>query len=185
LTGKRTLDPKTLIAWFRGHWEGIALGAAALLVFVLFPFFLLVYPHLSIGPEQPIPFSHALHAGKKRIDCRFCHPFVERSPRAGIPAVGKCLFCHEHIIPEHPQIRKIHDHYETGRPIPWVRLTYLPDHVSFSHQPHILSGLECETCHGDVRKMDRIGAEDFEMGRCVTCHREKEARLGCWLACHR
>jgi hypothetical protein len=177
--------PMRFVTWVRTRTGALLLSAGALVTLALFPFAFLVYPTLFIGPEQPIPFSHRLHAGAKGIDCRFCHPTVERSPRASIPEVGKCLFCHEHVIPEHPWIRKIHDHHDRAEPIPWRRLTYLPDHVSFAHEPHILAGLECEACHGKVETMDRLPADDFKMGRCVECHRERDAELGCWLACHR
>ncbi|MHC4779790.1 MAG: cytochrome c3 family protein [Planctomycetota bacterium] len=179
------LHPKSILAWCRTHLEAIALWTSAILVLALFPLVFLVYPTLFIGPVQPIPFSHGLHAGVKGIECRFCHPTVERSARAGIPEVGKCLFCHEHIIPGHPQIERIRDHHSRGMPIQWVRVTYLPDHVSFSHMPHIMADLECAECHGKVEQMDRIPSEDFKMGRCVECHRRKSADLGCWLACHR
>jgi hypothetical protein len=136
------------------------------------------------GPAQPIPFSHRLHAGVKRIDCRFCHPFVDRSSDAGVPAVKKCLFCHEYILPEHPQIRKLQRYYDTGIPVPWKRLFVAKDHVFFRHSPHVRKGIDCAECHGDVARMDRIPAHDFEMGFCIRCHRERGANLGCWLGCH-
>jgi len=48
----------------------------------------------------------------------------------------------------------------------------LPDHVKFNHKAHLARGLDCKTCHGDVRQMDRIeqvGA--LTMGWCLQCHR--------------
>ena len=41
---------------------------------------------LRIGyqPEQPVPYSHALHAGELGIDCRYCHSVVER-PKRDLP----------------------------------------------------------------------------------------------------
>jgi hypothetical protein len=50
------------------------------------------YPHYNIGPQQPIYFSHRVHAGAKEINCRFCHPFADRSTEPGIPTVSKCFF---------------------------------------------------------------------------------------------
>ena len=70
----------------------------------------------GIGPAQPIPFSHRVHAGVKAIDCRFCHPFVERSENAGLPEVEKCFYCHEYIIPIHPEILKEKRYYTSGTP---------------------------------------------------------------------
>ena len=161
-------------------WTFVVVLMAAAFIYTAF-----VYPGSRIGPEQPIPFSHRLHAGVKAIDCRFCHPFVDRSAAAGIPEVDKCLYCHRHIIPDHPQIRKEHWYYDNGIPIPWKRLFIAKDHVLFRHQPHILRGFDCTECHGDVKTMDRLPFHEFEMGFCIQCHRKNEANLACWLGCHK
>ena len=142
------------------------------------------YPHLNIGPQQPIYFSHRVHAGVKEINCRFCHPFADRSTEPGIPTVSKCFFCHKYIIPQHPQIVQERWHLETKTPVPWVRVYYVPDHVKFNHEPHIRNNIDCAVCHGDVKKYDRLKPVSFEMKFCITCHRERKAQLDCWLACH-
>ncbi len=36
-------------------------------------------------PEQPINYSHRLHAGELQISCKFCHSAAEKSRHAGIP----------------------------------------------------------------------------------------------------
>ncbi|MBW2148478.1 MAG: cytochrome c3 family protein [Deltaproteobacteria bacterium] len=144
-----------------------------------------VYPHVGIGPEQPIPFSHRVHAGDKEISCRFCHPFVERSSRAGIPAMTKCLFCHSRIIVNHPEIVKLRNYVENNKPVIWRRIFWIADHVKFNHQPHVSAGFDCAECHGDVKSMDRLMPVDLKMGFCVTCHRENDVNLDCWLACHK
>jgi hypothetical protein len=142
-------------------------------------------PRRNIGPAQPIPFSHRVHAGVKAIDCRFCHPFVERSENAGLPEMEKCYYCHEYIIPLHPEIRKEKQFYQTGTPVPWVQVFYVPDFVKFWHLPHIRwAKLDCVECHGDVRAMDRLKPVDFQMEFCVGCHQKLNAQLDCWLACH-
>ena len=46
------------------------------------------------APEQPIKFSHALHAGKHGIDCQYCHDGARRSKHGVIPAMNTCLNCH-------------------------------------------------------------------------------------------
>src|SRR5512137_1124295 len=84
-------------------------------------YFYYFFPLERIGPQQPVSFSHRIHAGVKEIDCRFCHPFVERSQHAGLPPVEKCFFCHEYVIPNHPEILKEKDYYVNKRPVPWVR----------------------------------------------------------------
>ena len=158
---------------------------AAALPIVILLYFWYGYPNQRLGPKQPIYFSHRVHTGVKQIDCRFCHPFPERSENAGIPVIQKCFFCHEYIIKRHPQILKEREHYDTKTPVPWVRVFYLPDHVQFTHVPHVKwEKIDCTECHGDVQTMDRLPAVDFKMQFCITCHQERQAQLDCWLACH-
>lgn len=161
------------------------IGLAGVLVAVMF-YFHSVYPSRQIGPRQPIPFSHRVHAGVKQIDCRFCHAYVERSQHAGLPPVEMCFFCHKYIIPDHPEIQKEKAYLDSGKPVPWVRAFFAPDYVFFRHQPHVLwAGLDCSECHGDVKSLDRLPKVDFQMGFCITCHRKMDAQLDCWLGCHR
>lgn len=149
-----------------------------------FVYFFYASPATSMGPAQPISFSHRLHAGIKAIDCRFCHPYVARSIFPGLPPVEKCLFCHKYIIANHPEIRKEHHYFNTRTPTPWVQVFYLPEHVLFNHQRHILKEIACEACHGEVKATDRLKGQRFKMGFCLECHRQKDANVGCWLACH-
>lgn len=165
------------------RWHYWFLGAFLLLAAMMYLFY--VYPDRNIGPEQPIPFSHRLHAGTKAIDCRFCHSYVASGPRAGIPVMEKCFYCHEYIIPLHPEIELERRFYESGTGVPWVRVYNVPDHVQFHHQPHILwAGLDCTRCHGEVERMDRLKSVNFQMEFCIDCHREMNAQVDCWLACH-
>lgn len=166
----------------RGHWVLALLLVAILLGVMLYLYYF--YPDEGIGPQQPIYFSHRIHSGVKEISCRFCHPYVDRSQNAGIPAVALCFFCHKYIIPQHPQIVKERWHLDTKTPVPWVRVYYIPDYAKFNHQPHIRRGIDCVTCHGDVKKYDRLIQVDFKMAFCVDCHRQRNAPLDCWLACH-
>jgi hypothetical protein len=166
-----------------GRWI-IWAGVIAVLLGTMF-YLYLVYPQQDLGPQQPIYFSHRVHAGVKQINCRFCHPFVDRSENAGIPPLEKCFFCHEYIIPNHPQIVKEKQHYKNKIPVPWVRIFYVPDYVKFRHQPHINFGkLDCTECHGKVATFDRLKPVNFEMGFCIGCHKKKDAQIDCWLACH-
>ena len=166
-------------------WQWIIWLLIAAFLFATMLYFYYIYPQRSLGPKQPIFFSHRIHAGVKEINCRFCHPFVARSQNAGIPPVGQCFFCHQYIIPQHPQIVEERWHYDTNTPVPWIRIFYIPDHVKFNHQPHIQKQIDCIICHGDVKKMDRLIPVDFKMGFCINCHRQLNAQLDCWLACHR
>jgi mono/diheme cytochrome c family protein len=46
-------------------------------------------------PEQPIAYSHELHAGQLEIDCKYCHNSVTKSKHASIPQVNVCMNCHK------------------------------------------------------------------------------------------
>lgn len=48
-------------------------------------------------PDQPIAFSHRLHAGQLAIDCQYCHSGAERSKFAGVPAASTCMNCHKFV----------------------------------------------------------------------------------------
>jgi predicted CXXCH cytochrome family protein len=166
----------------RGVW--LLLLVIALLFAALFYFY--YAPSRLLGPAQPISFSHRIHAGVKAINCRFCHPGVERSANAGLPAVEKCFFCHKYIIPQHPEIVREEEYLKTGNPLPWKRIFWVPDFVFFNHIPHIKwAKLDCVRCHGNVKSEDRLQRVDFQMGFCIECHRKMNAQLDCWLGCHR
>lgn len=46
-------------------------------------------------PEQPIAFSHRLHAGELQISCVYCHTGAEKGRHASIPATSVCMNCHQ------------------------------------------------------------------------------------------
>lgn len=162
----------------------LALTVFTVLFVALFMYYFYVPAATRIGPEQPIPFSHRVHSGVKEIQCEFCHPYVGRSEFPGLPPVEKCLYCHNHIIANHPQIRKEHRYFDTKTPTPWVKANYVAEHVFFKHQRHIQKGVACRECHGPIETMDRIKGVNFLMGFCITCHQAKNVNLDCWLACH-
>jgi len=49
------------------------------------------------APEQPIAYSHRLHAGELQIDCKFCHSAAQSSRYAGIPSSDVCMKCHRYV----------------------------------------------------------------------------------------
>jgi hypothetical protein len=170
--------------FIRANLTAILVSAGTVLSLGAFLWLFYMPPAFDIGPEQPIPFSHRVHAGVKSIDCKFCHPYVARSVHPGIPPVEKCLYCHNYIIAGHPEILKEHAYFNAGNPVPWVKANYLPEHVMFNHKRHIQKEVLCEACHGDILSMDRIKGVRFKMEFCIACHREKKANLDCWLGCH-
>lgn len=152
------------------------------------------------GPRQPIPFSHAHHAGKMQIDCQYCHSGTDRSRVAGVPSVEVCMGCHSQFPVEYDEMAGIEilkKHWEDKRPIEWQQVYRLPEYVKFRHNRHIQFGLECQQCHGPVEKMDRVHvqpdttwkylvpAKTLEMGWCIQCHRKEEhqATTDC-MQCH-
>lgn len=164
--------------WYAWFWAAVlSIGALAYLFYL--------YPHEGIGPQQPVYFSHRVHAGVKQINCRFCHPYVERSEHAGLPEVEKCFYCHKYVIPNHPEILKEKRHLDEKDPVPWVQIFFVPDYVKFRHLPHIRwAKLDCVECHGAVQTRDRLVPVNFQMGFCIDCHRQRNAQTDCWLACH-
>ena len=136
-------------------------------------------------PEQPIAFSHKIHAGDNKIACLYCHANARRSPVAGVPSVQLCMGCHKITAADKPEVKKLQDYWNQKRPIPWVKVHDQPDFVHFPHKPHLLKGIACQTCHGPVETMDRIfEAVTLDMDRCVACHMERQASIDC-LACHK
>jgi cytochrome c2 len=144
-------------------------------------------------PEQPIKFSHTVHAGENKIACQYCHNSVEKSKHAGIPTVNICMNCHKGIQ-EGPsygkkEIGKIHfaagfntktNAYDLPtKPIKWIKVHNLPDHVYFNHQQHVVVGKqECKTCHGEVEKMTVAQqVKPLTMGWCIDCHRKTEVAM--------
>lgn len=130
------------------------------------------------APDQPIPYSHKLHAGDLKIDCQYCHTTVERSKHASVPSVNVCMNCHRVVknavgtdTPS-PWIQKIQDAYDSGKPIEWVRIHELPDFVYFPHKRHVAAGLACQDCHGPIETMEKVYQYSaLTMGWCMECHR--------------
>lgn len=132
------------------------------------------------APDQPIKFSHLIHAGENKIDCRYCHHIADHSLSAGIPSNNVCLNCHTVIRNGANsgsfEINKIHKAAETGEPIEWIRIHNLPNHSFFSHAQHVNAGkLDCTECHGKVEEMHIVRqVEDLSMGWCLDCHRTRK-----------
>ncbi|MCC7503768.1 MAG: c-type cytochrome, partial [Saprospiraceae bacterium] len=48
-------------------------------------------------PDQPINFSHKIHAGVNKIDCQYCHDSARRSKHSLIPGANTCMNCHSAV----------------------------------------------------------------------------------------
>lgn len=129
-------------------------------------------------PEQPVPFSHALHAGTMKMDCRYCHSTVDRAAQAAIPPTQTCMNCHAAIKADSPLLQGVRDSYAKGTPISWKKVHDLPDYAYFSHAVHVHKGVGCVTCHGRIDKMEVVHqARSLSMAWCLDCHRAPEKYL--------
>lgn len=151
-------------------------------------------------PEQPIFYSHKVHAGVNQISCLYCHSFATTGKHANIPSVNVCMNCHMNIneysgtagklyredgteVDGTAEIQKLYSYAGwdpktrqytgKGHPIEWIRIHNLPDHVFFSHAQHTNAGkVQCQTCHGEIQKMDEVHQfAPLSMGWCINCHR--------------
>ena len=139
-------------------------------------------------PEQPIHFSHVLHVQKNQMDCQYCHWSVSKASYAAIPEVETCIGCHANVngVSERGKadIAKLKEYYAAGKPIPWVKVHVMPDHVKFNHKRHIKAGVSCASCHGQVQEMEVVErVSSMKMGWCMECHRQKGASIDC-MTCH-
>ena len=135
--------------------------------------------------EQPIAFSHKLHASQNGIACQYCHLYARRSYSSGVPPVSTCVGCHgsnemKLVKPESPEVNKMRDYWSKGEPIPWAKVHDIPDYVRFPHKKHINAessrfvenaGTGCDL-ENDPRSLEcrlmlfRGGGD----GRCESCH---------------
>ena len=168
------------------RWSNALLPAvcAVSLVVPLYVIFVVAYgfspltTDVGYQPVQPVPFSHALHAGELGLDCRYCHNTVERAPKAAIPPTQTCFNCHTQIHKDSPKLDPLWESYETGMPVEWIRVHDLPDFAYFNHSAHITRGVSCVECHGRIDKMEVVVQhERLTMGWCLSCHRDPEPHL--------
>jgi mono/diheme cytochrome c family protein len=166
-------------------------------------------------PEQPIYYSHQVHAGTNQISCLYCHGSAQDSKMAGVPSVNVCMNCHKAInkyagpdelkredgtpVNGTAEIQKLYDYAgwdpaanggkggykadnngdgipDGAKPIQWIKIHNLPDHVYFNHSQHIKVGKQqCQTCHGPIQEMPEVYQfAELSMGWCINCHRESK-----------
>jgi cytochrome c7-like protein len=66
-----------------------------------------------------------------------------------------------------------------AKPVEWIKIHSLPDHVYFNHSQHIRAGnVQCQTCHGAITEMDEVKQfAELSMGWCINCHRETKVNF--------
>ena len=167
--------------------------------------FLLVQGAIGLGrsqnyqPEQPIFYSHKVHAGINQISCLYCHGNAWDSKHATVPSLNVCMNCHAAIndytkgpklyredgseVDGTTEIQKLYSYTgydpklgrytQPGKPVEWIKIHNLPDHVFFSHAQHVRAGkVQCQTCHGPITEMNEVKQfAPLSMGWCINCHR--------------
>ena len=155
-------------------------------------------------PVQPIYYSHKVHAGTNQISCLYCHGGAQDSKHANIPSVNVCMNCHMAIkeyagdpitkedgssVNGTAEIKKLYEYAgwnpdlkkydKPGKPIEWIRIHNLPDHVYFNHAQHVKVGQQkCQTCHGNIQEMPEVAQfAELSMGWCINCHRETKVQF--------
>ena len=155
-------------------------------------------------PRQPIFYSHKVHAGVNQINCLYCHGGAEGGKHANIPSANVCMNCHMAIneytgeklfdaegkeVNGTAEIQKLYKYTgytpgktwdpEKAKPIEWVKIHNLPDHVYFNHSQHVVAGkVQCQTCHGEITNMTEVSQfAPLSMGWCVNCHRETKVQF--------
>ncbi|MEW6235569.1 MAG: cytochrome c3 family protein [Candidatus Omnitrophota bacterium] len=175
------MNPFTFPKWLDRIRPALGLTLAAAPLYLLFVAYYGGSPRTTdVGyqPEQPLAYSHALHAGDLGIDCRYCHNTVETTARAALPSTQTCMNCHTKIKAESPKLALVRESVETGMPLAWVRVHDLPDYAYFNHSAHVRRGVSCVSCHGRVDKMEVVSqVNTLSMGWCLDCHRQPDKYL--------
>lgn len=185
------------------------IAVAAILIFIYIGYWLAsgaigLGHSQNYEPKQPIFYSHKVHAGINQINCLYCHTNAQYSRHATIPSVNVCMNCHMAIteytgpklftaegeeVDGSAEIQKLYKYAgfvqgqpwdaSKAKPIEWVRIHELPDHVYFNHSQHVMVGkVQCQTCHGDITKMDEVKQfAPLSMGWCINCHRTTDVQF--------
>lgn len=195
-------------------WKSIAENQFLMIVFsivvLLIGSYWVYFYLMQIGvdqgyePVQPIHFSHRIHAGDNKIECKYCHYSARVSKTSGIPSLNVCMNCHKSIseVAEETatdeyskdyydgEIAKLYDavgwdpdsHQYTGeetKPIKWIRIHNLPDFAYYNHSQHVMvAQIDCQKCHGEVEKMEILHQHaKLTMGWCIDCHRKTNVKM--------
>src|SRR5437588_1707457 len=127
------------------------------------------------SPVQPVRFRHTVHVDTLKMNCLYCHFAANKSFDPGLPAMSTCMGCHTVVQgtsqENKAEIQKLAGFWNKKEPVPWIRIHKVPEYVHFPHTRHVNAGVTCQTCHGQIQKMDQVyQASSLNMGWCVSCH---------------
>lgn len=100
LSPEQELAATDFAGLFERYNKVFKLALVALLFLTLFgvwKFLLGIGVDKGYQPEQPIYFSHQIHAGVQGIDCQYCHSSAKYGKVSGIPSPNMCMNCHKTI----------------------------------------------------------------------------------------
>jgi hypothetical protein len=149
--------------------------------------------------EQPLGFSHEIHASDKTgLGCADCHPTGEDGRFAGIPRIDNCAGCHAEAQGETAEEKRLVEEYVVpGREIPWLVYARQPENVRFPHAIHVKrGGFACERCHGahgtsaalpphETNRITGYSRDVRKMSDCESCHADNHRERTSCLACHK
>ena len=140
-----------------------------IIVLILVGGFVFGIRQTQIPPPQPIQFPHNQHVSLG-IQCLYCHSGAWQGDTAGLPSVALCNGCHQQTKKTNSETDKLAGYVKNSEPISWVPVAILPDFVYFSHRSHVMVGINCENCHGEVGQMTVAVPQKMNMGWCLNCH---------------
>ena len=144
--------------------KGVLVVLRVLAAYGLWNWLMWIGVYKGYKPEQPIYFSHKIHAGEHKIDCQLCHSSAKYGKVSEIPSMNVCMNCHRNISEYNGkymepgkdkafydgEIQKIYaatgwdpaSQQYTGKtkPVEWTRIHNMPDFVYFNHAQHVVAG---------------------------------------------
>lgn len=95
------------------------------------------------APIQPIHFSHKVHAGDNKVECKYCHSSARVSKTSGVPALNVCMNCHKSIYeykgnPEGPSAEDLANGYTNEFYTAEIKKLY--DHVGWDEENQKYTG---------------------------------------------
>lgn len=144
--------------------KGVLVVLGVLAAYGIWNWLMWIGVYKGYKPEQPIYFSHKIHAGENKIDCQLCHSSAKYGKVSEIPSMNVCMNCHRTISEYNGkymepgkdkafydgEIQKIYaatgwdpaSQQYTGKtqPVEWVRIHNMPDFVYFDHSQHVVAG---------------------------------------------
>lgn len=164
LSKTRTTSFADLYKKYHYVGKGILALLAVLAAYGLWNWLMWIGVYKGYKPDQPIYFSHKIHAGENKIDCQLCHSSAKYGKVSEIPSMNVCMNCHR-MISEYNgkylepgktkefydgEIQKIYaatgwdpaTQQYTGKtePVQWTRIHNMPDFVYFNHSQHVVAG---------------------------------------------